>query len=224
MKTGILLAMLLIAAFASASDTMDHVGGMAEVEDAMTTVTATPEVISNSSGASVKIEEPKTETVSEPEEVTEIKKEIAEETEIEEKEEIETPEMTATSGTSSETSDIGSCDIESSVGDGYTELTAKCELELPTPCHSVSYSWLPSREKNHYIFTIWVKQMPTACIQTIKETTITDSLKLETTEEVTADYKIHYEKARAASEKPVTTIRERIRERVQTRELPPASL
>ncbi len=109
---------------------------------------------------------------------------------------------------------FGACEITADSADGYTLLKAVCGLTLPTPCHKISYGWLPTREADSYKFKIVIEQQPVACVEATKETTITDSVKVR--EAASATYEIEYRPA-------VTTTATSVQSRERMVEAPKSS-
>jgi hypothetical protein len=89
----------------------------------------------------------------------------------------------------------GSCTIEVGEdvdGADVKQVSIRCDLELPTPCHSVSYGWVPGREEGQYVFSVQVQERPGICTQVLKETSITDEALFKAGKELEFSYKINY--------------------------------
>ena len=200
MRAGMLIALLLIAVFAQGMEAeTGHLGKMepnisegGEPVTTLITVTTNTSPITNIS----------------------ITTNI---TSIAETEETETTNETPTYTFEAE---VGKCNITTTYEDGYTTFYAICQLVLPTPCHKIDYSWLPGKETDEYVFTVYIKQLPGVCVQKIERRSIESSFRIEGRAKAKA--RITYFPARAAPR--IAELRGGVRGSVQERELPPAAL
>ncbi|MBR9681899.1 MAG: hypothetical protein GOV00_03830 [Candidatus Altiarchaeota archaeon] len=87
----------------------------------------------------------------------------------------------------------GACEITREGVEEYTKLKAVCELTLPTPCHWISYSWVPTRDEHSYRFRVVIEQQQDTCIEMIKTTTIEDEIYVRDVEFAT--HEIEYRQA-----------------------------
>ena len=101
----------------------------------------------------------------------------------------------------------GTCEFEYTREGNITEIDADCELTLPTPCYSITYTWVPV-DRHTYKFQITAKQTRTVCVQVVKKVEVKDSIKVNNYgEDVKATYEFKIEKIA-----PGKMVRERARE------------
>jgi hypothetical protein len=86
----------------------------------------------------------------------------------------------------------GTCEITREVSGDVVEVSALCDIELPTPCHSVSYGWVPGKDSNDYTFSVQIMQKPGICTENIQKTRVENSVKLRYVEGMEFGYRINY--------------------------------
>ncbi|MBR9689987.1 MAG: hypothetical protein GOV01_03775 [Candidatus Altiarchaeota archaeon] len=111
-------------------------------------------------------------------------------------EENETEDIVVVSTTdttaSTTNTNYGSCEIEQETEGGVTKLAVECLLTLPTPCHGVSYGWVPGAISNEYIFVVNIRQRPGVCVEVIQQTTVSTEAAFESRDGIQFNYRINY--------------------------------
>lgn len=111
---------------------------------------------------------------------------------------IETPQVVTTSAEPTlimapiSDDKYGVCEISKDIEGGLVTVRAVCELTLPTPCHGISYGWVPAKEEKHYLFSVQITERPGVCTEITQETRIENEVVFNYREGMEFGYKINY--------------------------------
>lgn len=101
-------------------------------------------------------------------------------------------DTSAETGSDESSASRGSCDIEQETERGITTVSVECLVNLPDPCHTLEYGWIPGADDSSYIFLVHVKRRPsTVCAQVVQETKISTKQTFAR-EGLNLDYAIKY--------------------------------